>query len=350
MNQAMEEYWRNRLGSKQQAAYDAFKSALNAGRTQAQLPELSQNEVQAVTVAMELDHPEFYFLGGQYRLTLTSTSGGFFRAFAASKTLTLEIDPLYTPSQIGKINVALSAVTSEVRRAASGGKEAEKAVAEHLVRNATYAIDTTWNQNAAAALYFRRAQCSGIAKAFKYLMDRLGKWCIVVTGTARGNDGRTEAHAWNVIEKNGRYYHVDPTFMLGANPNARSSASINYLYFNWSDGAMRKTHQWDARTVPQCTDTRFDADVERMGYRPLSAPPRTGSSGGQITEVRSAQELYALLGKSGKTVRFRLKLAGSLESQQNAVMDTVRKYCLDKRMSAGIQVSCYGDVWTVEIT
>ncbi|WP_434336280.1 MAG6410 family transglutaminase-related lipoprotein [Mycoplasma capricolum] len=69
------------------------------------------------------------------------------------------------------------------------------------------------NQSAYSGLVLKNTVCTGYAKAFKMIMDELNIPSRIITGTARfGNlTGRGSRHAWNMVEIDGKWYHVDPT-------------------------------------------------------------------------------------------------------------------------------------------
>ena len=99
------------------------------------------------------------------------------------------------------------------------------------------------------AVVDHNAVCEGIAKAFKFLCDNANIPCIVVVGTL--SDGTSEEkHAWNMIQLDGKWGHVDLT------PDISSMYShIGFLsharYFR-SDDEM-KPYKWNRSEYPLCT-------------------------------------------------------------------------------------------------
>lgn len=55
------------------------------------------------------------------------------------------------------------------------------------------------------------AVCDGYAKAFKYLINKLGLRCVEIVGNYYDNNN-PQPHAWNAVYILGKWYHVDPTF------------------------------------------------------------------------------------------------------------------------------------------
>lgn len=68
-----------------------------------------------------------------------------------------------------------------------------------------------YNHEAYGALLYGSSVCEGYAHALTFLCRMAGIPCTMVTGVAYAN-GRTESHAWNVVELNGELFLTDCTF------------------------------------------------------------------------------------------------------------------------------------------
>lgn len=99
------------------------------------------------------------------------------------------------------------------------------------------------------ALVNRTSVCAGYALAYERLMDQVGIPCEYVTGmTTRGS------HAWNIIQIDGEWYHVDVTW---DDPTPDREGYVRYKYFLKSDKAMSRDHvSWEASHT--CTSTKYD--------------------------------------------------------------------------------------------
>lgn len=109
-----------------------------------------------------------------------------------------------------------SAVNRALSQLDSGMTPMEKALVLHdyLVVNCAYnwAVATTGNDggnkvvySAYGALVNGDAVCQGYALAYKYLLNRAGIQAILISSNALN-------HAWNLVELNGKWYHVDVTW------------------------------------------------------------------------------------------------------------------------------------------
>lgn len=90
--------------------------------------------------------------------------------------------------------------------------------------------------------------CSGYAYTMKYLCDKVGIECIVISGKADGGD-----HAWNMVKIGGEYYHVDLTW-----DDPLGKDQLRYYYFNLNDEMMAINHSWDKSLYPRCTATEYN--------------------------------------------------------------------------------------------
>ncbi len=246
------EYYKNQLTFGEIKAYDAICRALERQAEYAEFAGgLTNEQISRAYVAVLYDHPEFF-----YAPRAIATCG----SFGEVKVL---LRSAYDKAVIKKAEIAMREAARSFR--ASGGDEVakEKKLLDYFVCNATYEINNEFNQNAASAIYFKKAQCSGFASAFKYFADHLGIWCIVVDGIVSGI-GSDGAHAWNIVCIGGEYYHVDPTMTLGCNTD--KPQNVRYTFLNLGDdGLIARGYSWDRSKVPACPKSMFEDDFSSSG-------------------------------------------------------------------------------------
>ena len=147
-------------------------------------------------------------------------------------TCTLEMSYLETPSTLN----ALTCVISEHARAARErvGNDPRALVAELLrwFRENVRYLDTNANADhtAAGLLLNGTAVCQGIAVYAHQFLWSCGIRSRYVSGISKG-----EPHAWNVVEINGVWRHIDYTFALTGGGDV----------FGGSEGRFRSCHEWD---------------------------------------------------------------------------------------------------------
>lgn len=95
----------------------------------------------------------------------------------------------------------------------------------------------------------QKAQCEGIAKAAKVLLNAVDVRCIVIFGQAKDTPGVMEDHCWNMVNIGGKPYHMDITFDIGVG----SADAISFDYYNITDSQIRKDHVFSTG-FPKCTE------------------------------------------------------------------------------------------------
>lgn len=95
------------------------------------------------------------------------------------------------------------------------------------------------------------AVCEGYAKAMKYLLDDLQINSMIVIGESKG-----ENHAWNLVELESEYYHIDATWDDPITENRRSI--IRHNYFNLDDDELSKTHNWNRENYPKANGKKYN--------------------------------------------------------------------------------------------
>ena len=93
------------------------------------------------------------------------------------------------------------------------------------------------------------AVCEGISKSYKFLCDKVGIPCIIVTGEAYFDAMRSGPHTWNMVELDGNTYHVDVTAELEFAHMTGRAGQDSFLHI---DHDMRQ-YQWNRGIVPRCS-------------------------------------------------------------------------------------------------
>ena len=90
------------------------------------------------------------------------------------------------------------------------------------------------------------AICVGNATTFKLFMDALDIPCKIIHSTQNGE------HAWDVVQLDGEWYHVDVTFDGGV------SGEPGYNYFNVPDSVKDNgSYPWDHDEIPAANGTKY---------------------------------------------------------------------------------------------
>lgn len=117
---------------------------------------------------------------------------------------------------------------------------------ERHTEGSPYAVYTFMNE--------KHGVCMAYALLFEKMMETLEIPCYYVIGKAAGEG--TEGHAWNMVQIDGHWYHIDVTWDdIGSLPGKE----LRYRYFLVADEKMRLDHEWNEDHYPICTSTKFEA-------------------------------------------------------------------------------------------
>lgn len=182
---------------------------------------------------------------------------------------------LVLSAEAAALQAALQKGVEEVIRPEMSAYEQEKAIHDYLVRHIEYDLAVVGrtephaSSTAYGALVLGKAVCGGYAEAFKLFMDLLGIECYVVVGSGDGIP-----HAWNMVELDGDYYHIDVTWddpLLYDDVTGQrfQGSKPNYNYFNLSDDLLALDHSWEPADYPAANGqkyrlTRFYSDRESL--------------------------------------------------------------------------------------
>ncbi len=126
-----------------------------------------------------------------------------------------------------------------------------KAINDYIVSNTMYGTKTKASPHSAYALFFEgQAVCQGYALAAHAMLEQSGIETKYVVGFVNGN----EAHAWNLVKVDGKWYHLDTTWN---DPLPNRVGAASYDYFLVSDNQISKDHTWIKGNYPTATSTKY---------------------------------------------------------------------------------------------
>lgn len=198
-------------------------------------------------------HPEFFYLNGSINVSysVSGLDGGL---------ETMTVKPEYWPEmaelssaeldvKIGQINTQVEIIADSVRQQTSVPWQQLQLIHDSLIQSIAYdlTLDQANNQ-AYSALIEKSTMCQGYAQSFQMIGQRLGFEIVMAMGDAAGI-----GHAWDIVNLNGQYYHIDATFD-DPTPDGGAAAPVQHIHFLRSDKMMRETHQWIADDFPACPE------------------------------------------------------------------------------------------------
>lgn len=248
----VDRYYYHQLNVQEQAIYKAFYKGLMAHEELIPIPikgVLPSEVFGKIYKAMTKDNPLIYYVNQSTCKMATDGLGH------------TAICPQYFYSQ-DKVKEFNRKIQDTVNQLAGDlhlieGSEYEKELKIHdwFCKNIKYDHQGTdladphrviFSHNIIGVFAKQTAQCEGIAKAMKVLLNALDMKCIVAMGEAgQGNDWGP--HAWNIVNIDGKAYQADVTWDIGDSVGGK----ISYEYFNVTDRFMKKTHKAED-DLPKC--------------------------------------------------------------------------------------------------
>lgn len=179
------------------------------------------------------ENPELYYVSGSFSYKYNANN-------TVCSILPQYVDGFDDAAFQKAAEEALSILTEDMT-------DLEKAIALHdyIVLNCEYDYENYLNKtiltnsySAYGVLVDRIAVCQGYALAYKYLLEKAGITCYMVTSKEMN-------HAWNMIQLNGKYYQVDATW---DDPAWDHIGRVGHSYMFVSDNKFQtelEHHDWD---------------------------------------------------------------------------------------------------------
>ncbi|MBQ7942551.1 MAG: hypothetical protein IJ326_00645 [Lachnospiraceae bacterium] len=216
---------------------------------------VNSQQLKNAFMAVVNDHPELFWVATEYGYQYT-TSGQVAEIIMIYNELANNLEQRAAELE----TAAEELVKGSEKYLTKYAKEVY--VHDTLMKNIEYDSKAAWNQTAYSALVNGETVCAGYARAFQYVMQKLGIPCYFCTGYAG------ESHAWNIIKLEDEYYNVDVTWN-DTDPNT-------HLYFNGSDKDYRTTHIRQELSVylPACNGQEYRMLIkEPVEQKPQEKPP-----------------------------------------------------------------------------
>ena len=247
----VEEYWFNQIPSEMNETYRELYSRLSNYEDEAPLYAGIKTETfWKIYYAVLADHPEFFWLDSNIEANESAMSGKIISYRVIANLPAEERDAVAR-----RLEEAADVCIRDIPEDASDYEKIRR-VYEFVIDTVDYKSGVPNNQNIQSALLDRESVCAGYAKAFQYILHRMGLFCTYVTGKTEDGDD----HAWNIVRIDGEYYNVDttwgdPVFAQSQDKDHRYESVMNYNYLCCTDAELGMTHIPEPDfTLPACTD------------------------------------------------------------------------------------------------
>ena len=259
-------YAYEQLSEKEQTLYIRMKNAMfnHSPVIEGGLEDYNFEQLSKINKFVLLDYPEIFW-ANEGGTTYTTELGGI-------KTVTkYEFKYILDESERSSLQNSINAEVNDfLNSVKSGLNEYERtlAVYEYLIRTAEYDTavmnkiasgikdrDTERSQMISSVFIDKKTVCSGYSRATQYLLNKLGVFCMYVSGSAKGQG----SHAWNLVRIDGDYYLLDTTWGNPVNIDPSREKRTTYNYFCLTSNEFNKSHTPnDTIILPDCTETKYN--------------------------------------------------------------------------------------------
>jgi hypothetical protein len=153
--------------------------------------------------------------------------------YATKTVLSIEIVYLEDASQLSYVKQQVHQIINQIINPTMHLHQKIMAIHDWITTNITY-DQTLTRRTAYDGLKHKSTVCSGYASLFWHMCSAAAIPCRVVTGT-----GKFEAHAWNMVQLDAYWYHIDSTWSTVDDQHTPFSV---YRFYLLNDKEIQRTH------------------------------------------------------------------------------------------------------------
>lgn len=250
----VDRYYYQKLNKQEQEIYKVFYNGIMAHEEIIPIQihgEFSSNSFERIFTAITKDNPLIYFLNQSACSTAKDIFGHI--AICPQYFFTKEKVKEYNR----KIEQVVNNLVGQLNLLECSDYEKELQIHDWICKNVEYDYEGSdksklsrviASHNILGVFAYHKAQCEGIAKAVKVLLNAVDERCIVVTGDAI-KDRENVPHAWNIVNIGGEPYHLDVTWDIGS--TEKDKQYLAHDYFNLMDDLIKQDHKAH-KGLPNC--------------------------------------------------------------------------------------------------
>ncbi len=248
------------LNDKEKQAYRVLEAAVLNHERGCNVDCIDRKvDLMRILGAVLSDYPEIIY----FNRTLLRTNRSFFSKYISFTGI---VSPSSEKQRERKLAEALDEAVYEIDKAARDDREILQGISEYLQRSIKYDQDelnamasrrfnhSPDSHNAYGALVNHLAVCDGFSAAFSLIARTLGFRSMIVEGVSNYNQTSNVQHAWNIVEFDGSFYHIDATWDHSMYKNF---SEYPYFYFGLTDDEIALDHEWDYSFTPKCSDEKL---------------------------------------------------------------------------------------------
>lgn len=196
-------YYYENISSFEKKQYRKLYEALKKQKEEVTLEGLAIHELKDMYYYVICDHPEMYWIGGQYTYEIYEDEKIKVNLEYRATLEEREILTAQLEDEKAKILANIDLSLSDVEKV--------KAVYDYVCENCKYK-DSENEQTIRGVLLDQKAVCAGYARTIQYLLLDLGIDCTYVKGTTIDDPNATTGHAWNMVKIDDDYFYLDSTW------------------------------------------------------------------------------------------------------------------------------------------
>ena len=225
--------------------YLCILHGVKLGLSRFSMPSVAIPRISAIMRALYSDHPEIFWLHPEA-----------FEVETSGYRTDVIVNSFLAASDIRQIKAKYRSIAAIILRNKNARSEYGRLIAIHqyMITHVGYDNGDSCAATASAAgpILQGSAKCSGIARMTKMLCDLCDVPCIIIHGTSNGN-GCVEEHAWNLVQINGKWIHIDITWDITIGGGEK-----RYDYFGLTDSEISLTHSWNKALIPECNSPELN--------------------------------------------------------------------------------------------
>lgn len=172
-----------------------------------------------------------------------------------SAVVNVYVDYRETYEQSQYVRQQAKEIVSRITNAGQSPHVKVKAIHDYIVSHVAYDESMT-KFTAYEALTEGTTVCQGYALLMQAMLEEANIPSKIVEGKAGGL-----LHAWNLIELDGQWYHVDATW---DDPLPDRGKLVRYTYYMRTDAEMRTDHDWNESAELPKADVPYERALEQM--------------------------------------------------------------------------------------
>lgn len=179
------------------------------------------------------------------------------RSWGSKSTITVEARYRESKEETALVDKAIDKALTEILKPGMNDHEKVKAIHDWIVSSVSY-DQTLSYYTAYNAISLGEAVCQGYSLLGYRMLSKAGMDVLIAEGTVN-----TGEHAWNMIQLDGKWYHLDLTW---DDPVGAKDDLIRYNYYLKSDEELRADHEW-TRSYPEANTSYADTlkELEERG-------------------------------------------------------------------------------------